>query len=63
MENIGIASTGPNAAAGMNDLFRPLNAAGIRYLLAGGQAMRFFGMPRFSMDWDLFIPPHDAKCE
>lgn len=47
----------------MNDLFRPLNAAGIRYLLAGGQAMRFFGMPRFSMDWDLFIPPHDAKCE
>jgi hypothetical protein len=45
----------------MNDLFLALNAAGIRYLLAGGQAMRLAGMPRFSMDWDLFIPPHDAE--
>jgi hypothetical protein len=43
----------------MNDLFRALNEAGIRYLLVGGQAMRLFGMPRFSMDWDLFIPPRD----
>ena len=43
----------------MNDLILAFNAAGIRYLLAGGQAMRLTGMPRFSMDWDFFIPPRD----
>jgi len=43
----------------MNELIPALNAAGVRYLLAGGQAMRLTGMPRFSMDWDFFIPPHD----
>jgi hypothetical protein len=43
----------------MNDLIRAFNAARIRYLLVGGQAMRLTGMPRFSMDWDFFIPPHD----
>jgi hypothetical protein len=45
----------------MKDLFATLNAAGIRYLLAGGQAMRLLGMPRFSMDWDFFIPPRDEE--
>lgn len=44
----------------MNELVLALNAAPVRYLLAGGQAMRLSGMPRFSMDWDFFIPPHDA---
>ena len=29
----------------MNDLLSTFNAAGIRYLLAGGQAMRLYGMP------------------
>ena len=43
----------------MDELFQKLNAAGVRYLLVGGQAMRLLGMPRFSMDWDLFIPPRD----
>ena len=43
----------------MNELILALNAAGIRYLLVGGQAMRLTGMPRFSMDWDFFIPPRD----
>jgi len=43
----------------MDELLQRLNAAGVRYLLIGGQAMRLFGMPRFSMDWDLFIPPRD----
>lgn len=23
--------------------------------------MRLFGMPRFSMDWDFFLPPHDQN--
>jgi predicted nucleotidyltransferase component of viral defense system len=44
----------------MNELIQQLNAAGIRYLLIGGQAMRLAGMPRFSMDWDFYIPPRDG---
>ena len=45
----------------MNELILAFNAAGVRYLLVGGQAMRLSGMPRFSMDWDFFIPPHDEE--
>ena len=44
----------------MNELILALNAAGVRYLLIGGQAMRLAGMPRYSMDWDFFIPPRDG---
>lgn len=44
----------------MDELFKAFAATGIRYLLIGGQAMRLFGMPRFSMDWDFLIPPRDA---
>jgi hypothetical protein len=44
----------------MNELILAFNAAGARYLLVGGQAMRLAGMPRFSMDWDFFIPPRDG---
>jgi hypothetical protein len=44
----------------MDDLFQALDKAGIRYLLIGGQAMRLFGMPRYSMDWDFLIPPRDV---
>ena len=43
----------------MNELFSEFNAKSVRYLLIGGQAMRLAGMPRFSMDWDFFIPPRD----
>ena len=43
----------------MDELLQRLNASGARYLLIGGQAMRLMGMPRFSMDWDFFIPPRD----
>lgn len=45
----------------MNELVQVFNTAGIRYLLVGGQAMRLAGMPRFSMDWDFFVPPHDLE--
>ena len=45
----------------MNELLRAFNAADIRYLLIGGQAMRLAGMPRYSMDWDFFIPPRDEQ--
>lgn len=45
----------------MDELLKQLKAARIRCLLAGGQAMRLSGMPRFSMDWDFFIPPRDEE--
>lgn len=45
----------------MDTLITRLNEAGVRYLLIGGQAIRLHGLPRFSMDWDLFVPPHDEK--
>lgn len=43
----------------MDELLKQFNAAQVRYLLVGGQAMRLAGMPRFSMDWDFFIPARD----
>ena len=43
----------------MDEVISLLNLNGVRYLLIGGQAMRLEGMPRFSMDWDVFIPPTD----
>ena len=45
----------------MDEFLSALSAAGVRSLLIGGQAMRLHGMPRFSMDWDFFIPPRDAE--
>ena len=45
----------------MDDLLKMLDSARVRYLLIGGQAMRLTGMPRFSMDWDFFIPPADNE--
>src|SRR5258706_518143 len=50
-----------NWRRGMNELLQQFNAAGIRYLLVGGQAMRLAGMPRYTMDWDFFIPPRDEN--
>lgn len=43
----------------MDTLTGLLNNSGARYLVIGGQAVRLHGLPRFSMDWDLFVPPHD----
>jgi len=45
----------------MDDFLTQLSASGVRYLLIGGQAMRLMGMPRYSMDWDFFVPPKDEK--
>jgi hypothetical protein len=61
METFRAAATGASVARKMNELILAFNTAGIRYLLVGGQAMRLTGMPRFSMDWDFFIPPRDEK--
>jgi hypothetical protein len=40
---------------------KKLSDAGVRYVLIGGQAMRLEGMPRTSMDWDLYVPPRDSR--
>jgi hypothetical protein len=45
----------------MDELIQRFNENAVRYLVFGGQAVRLEGMPRFSMDWDLFIPGKDAS--
>ncbi len=45
----------------MEALIAKLNEAGVRYVVIGGQAVRLHGLPRFSMDWDLWIPPRDLE--
>lgn len=44
----------------MDSVIQRLNDAGARYLVIGGQAVRLHGLPRFSMDWDFYVPPKDA---
>jgi hypothetical protein len=43
----------------MEEIIKKFNDNKIRYLVLGGQAVRLEGLPRFSIDWDVFIPPHD----
>jgi predicted nucleotidyltransferase len=43
----------------MNPTIRTLAEAGVRFVIIGGHAMQYAGMPRMTQDWDLFIPPHD----
>lgn len=45
----------------MEEVIRLLNQNDVRYLVFGGQAVRLEGMPRFSMDWDIFIPNRDEE--
>jgi len=45
----------------MDELIATFNENNIRYLVFGGQAVRLEGMPRFSMDWDVFIPGKDKE--
>lgn len=45
----------------MDEVIRRFNENGVRYLLIGGQALRLEGLPRFSMDWDFYIPGRDTK--
>jgi hypothetical protein len=45
----------------IHDLLAAFGRTGERFLLIGGQAMRLSGMPRFSMDWDFYIPPRDLR--
>jgi len=43
----------------MEEIIQLFNKKGVRYLVFGGQAVRLEGMPRFTMDWDIFIPGKD----
>jgi hypothetical protein len=43
----------------MEEVIELFNRYDVRYLLIGGQAVRLEGFPRFSMDWDFFIPGSD----
>ncbi|MDD2236846.1 MAG: hypothetical protein PHP44_07560 [Kiritimatiellae bacterium] len=45
----------------MDEIIQRFNENSVRYLVIGGQAARLTGVPRFSMDWDVFIPPHDKQ--
>ena len=45
----------------METLLKRLNDAGARYVVIGGQAMLQHGMPRFTLDWDIFVPPFDQE--
>ena len=45
----------------METLLKRLNDAGVRYVVIGGQAMLQQGMPRFTLDWDIFVPPFDTE--
>ena len=43
----------------MDEVVRLFNESKVRYLLIGGQAVRLEGLPRFSMDWDFYVPSRD----
>lgn len=43
----------------MEQVIQIFNENDIKYLVIGGQAVRLYGMPRFSMDWDIYIPGKD----
>ncbi|MFC1849652.1 hypothetical protein ACFL27_05525 [candidate division CSSED10-310 bacterium] len=45
----------------MEKIIHLLNINNIRYVIIGGQAIRLLGMPRLTMDWDIFIPHKDAE--
>src|SRR5689334_4175338 len=45
----------------MNDAIRKLAKQNVRFVVIGGHAMQLIGMPRMTIDWDLFIPPRDLE--
>lgn len=61
MEKGAVGGNRPQWRCAVDELIRLFNENNIRYLVFGGQAVRLEGMPRFSMDWDLFIPGRDSE--
>lgn len=45
----------------MTDAIRALVSARVRFVVIGGHAIRYAGLPRMTSDWDLFVPPHDLE--
>lgn len=45
------------------DLFRALNGAGVRYLVAGGFAVNLYGYVRLTVDLDLALAMDDANLK
>ena len=45
----------------MDEIIATFNRNRVRYLLIGAQAARLLGNPRYSFDWDLYIPPRDRE--
>ena len=45
----------------METIIQRFNDSGIKYLVIGGQCIRLLGMPRYSMDWDFYIPGKDIE--
>ena len=43
----------------MDEVIRLFNDRAVRYIIIGGQAVRLEGCPRFTMDWDVYIPGRD----
>lgn len=44
------------------EICRSLNRQGVRYLVIGGHAVLLYGVPRQTLDVDLFIDPSLANC-
>lgn len=49
----------PEATLEFDHLARELEAMGVEWLLIGGQAVRLYGGPRPSYDWDIWVNPRD----
>lgn len=45
----------------MDQVIKLFNDNNVKYLVIGGQAIRLMGMPRYSMDWDFYIPGKDIE--
>lgn len=44
-------------------IVRALNQAGVRYVIVGGLALNFHGLPRATADIDLFVAPDESNVE
>jgi hypothetical protein len=45
----------------VDEIISTFNKHQVRYLVIGAQALRLHGMPRFSFDWDIYLPPKDLQ--
>lgn len=48
--------------SGFRELLRSLNAAGVRYLIAGGYAVQVHTEPRYTKDLDIWVEPAEHNA-